>query len=104
MVGRHPHIPEACHVRRTVFQAGCLDCTVLWLQGSIPDMHASTQLYLELQRVYREKAEDDASQGEPGVVNYTPHPRLRNPVQTIPVVVADTNMSHAANPASCKLR
>ncbi|GAB4817852.1 hypothetical protein N2152v2_004898 [Parachlorella kessleri] len=34
------------------------------LEGSIPDMHASTQLYLELQRVYREKAEVDASQVE----------------------------------------
>lgn len=27
-------------------------------------MHASTQLYLELQRCYRDKAEEDAAQGE----------------------------------------
>lgn len=30
------------------------------LDGHIPDMHASTQLYLELQRLYKEKAEQDA--------------------------------------------
>jgi amyloid beta precursor protein binding protein 1 len=29
------------------------------LEGSIPDMHASTDLYLRLQRVYRDKAESD---------------------------------------------
>ena len=27
------------------------------LEGSIPDMHASTQQYLELQRIYRAKAD-----------------------------------------------
>jgi amyloid beta precursor protein binding protein 1 len=30
------------------------------LDGHIPDMHASTQLYLDLQRLYKEKAEQDA--------------------------------------------
>ena len=32
----------------------------LILQGSIPDMHASTQQYLELQRVYRARADAGA--------------------------------------------
>lgn len=31
------------------------------LEGSLPDMHASTQRYLELQRLYRDKAEADAA-------------------------------------------
>lgn len=30
-----------------------------WLQGSIPDMTALTATYLELQRLYRDKAEQD---------------------------------------------
>ena len=32
-------------------------------QGTIPDMHASTQLYLDLQRLYRDKAEVGIAQG-----------------------------------------
>jgi NEDD8-activating enzyme E1 regulatory subunit len=31
------------------------------LDGSLPDMHATTQRYLDLQRTYREKAEADAA-------------------------------------------
>ncbi|KAL4859524.1 NEDD8-activating enzyme E1 regulatory subunit AXR1 [Chlorella vulgaris] len=31
------------------------------LEGSIPDMHASTQQYLDLQRIYRAKADADAA-------------------------------------------
>ncbi|KAL4419001.1 hypothetical protein ABPG77_000866 [Micractinium sp. CCAP 211/92] len=31
------------------------------LEGSIPDMHASTQQYLQLQRIYRAKADADAA-------------------------------------------
>ncbi|EFN59362.1 hypothetical protein CHLNCDRAFT_137823 [Chlorella variabilis] len=34
---------------------------LLPLEGSIPDMHASTQQYLELQRIYRAKADADAA-------------------------------------------
>lgn len=33
------------------------------LQGSIPDMHAGSQEFLALQRLYRAKAEADAQQG-----------------------------------------
>lgn len=39
---------------------------LLPLEGSIPDMHASTQLYLDLQRLYREKAEADVDAGAAG--------------------------------------
>lgn len=31
------------------------------LDGSLPDMHATTQRYLELQRIYKEKADADAA-------------------------------------------
>lgn len=34
---------------------------LLSLQGSIPDMTATTAAYLELQRVYRDRAETDAA-------------------------------------------
>lgn len=36
-------------------------CGRLPLEGSIPDMVATTELYLRLQRFYRERAEEDAS-------------------------------------------
>ena len=39
---------------------------LLPLEGSIPDMHASTQLYLDLQRLYRDKAEADVDAGARG--------------------------------------
>jgi len=34
---------------------------VLPLEGSLPDMHASTQRYLDLQRMYRDKADADTA-------------------------------------------
>ena len=33
--------------------------TQLPLEGSLPDMHSTTERYLELQRIYREKSEED---------------------------------------------
>ena len=39
----------------------CLDKPGCCMQGSIPDMWATTELYLAVQRLYRDKAEADAS-------------------------------------------
>eukprot|EP00887_Chlorella_sp_A99_P005358 scaffold1.g5358.t1 len=45
-------------LRRFLEQEGA---GLLPVEGSIPDMHATTSLYLELQRLYRDKAEADAA-------------------------------------------
>lgn len=34
-------------------------CSMACMQGTLPDMHATTDLYLRLQRVYTAKAEAD---------------------------------------------
>lgn len=53
-----PHITMAGHMTGSMH---CIGEAMSCLQGSLPDMTATTALYLNLQRIYREQADRDIS-------------------------------------------